>query len=374
MRFCNILLLYLTTTTHSFIIPQKSKSIATFAAASKDPSLEFPTYDFPYEAKDLNRPPLPTSPNAKKAEKPKKMEDFPTPTRVPEPVDIPTNDIFSRVDTLKKDIISKSSSIDTTQALQTIQTIQTLQKEITFKPLTLNEVSTVAPYITYIAVPVVGLISLRVNKAQREKREKERKAKEEAERLAKEAKKKFDFEKSLKPIVESVAKTSSEAVEKATGFGNKVKEDVRKKLDLDDDTVTKSAVSIFLDWIVKCIYNTILTYEQCFLSYVIQGAVGVGIIATGLLSNIGKSPKTAFKEEPIVKKVDYKPPKAKEVEKTEPPKYEEKKEPPKYEEKKEPPKIETPIEKPTPNPKSQNQKKQHHKQHLKPMHQLYPHH
>lgn len=220
------------------INPRQSQHTVHFAS-SKKLAVDFPSYDFPYEAAKLDRPQLPDAPNAKKAEKPKQIGEVePPPTPPPPPP------ALTKLESLKKEILSKSANAN----LST-----------TGVNLNVSELSSVAPYI---AAPVLGLVTLRINKAQREKIQAEKAAKEEAERLAK-AKRginiSFDTKK-LKSLADSASKSSSVAI-------NKAKEDAVKRLkesniDVDEHTLVKSV-----------------------------GALGVGIVTAGLVSGAGKPRK-----------------------------------------------------------------------------------
>lgn len=239
------------------INPRQSKHTVHFAS-SKKLAVDFPSYDFPYEAAKLDRPQLPDAPNAKKAEKPKQIGEVEPPPTPP-----PTPPALTKLESLKKEILSKSANAN----LST-----------TGVNLNVSELSSVAPYI---AAPVLGLVTLRINKAQREKIQAEKAAKEEAERLAK-AKRginiSFDTKK-LKSLADSASKSSSVAI-------NKAKEDAAKRLkesniDVDEDTLVKSV-----------------------------GALGAGIVTAGLVLGAGKPRKelSVTKDKPNMDKGGKKKP------------------------------------------------------------------
>ena len=193
-------------------ITSTSKKDASSSSSSASSELQFPSYDFPYEAAKLNNPPPDLAPNAKRAEKPQKkiqnsfdlLED---PESRPEmdlgiisdPASaskslssILREEAFAKLDAFKQDIVTKSKA---TNNINIPARVTTPKEPINFyKSLTAITAIGGSPgagvgadvgvgLAAAITIPITALIAVRTTKARREKLEIQR-AEEERLRMA----------------------------------------------------------------------------------------------------------------------------------------------------------------------------------------------
>lgn len=191
-----------------------SKKDASSSSSSASSELQFPSYDFPYEAAKLNNPPPDLAPNAKRAEKPQKkiQNSFDLILEDPEPrpemdlgiisdpasassskslSSILREEAFAKLDAFKQDIVTKSKA---TNNINIPARVTTPKEPINFKSLTGITPIGGSPgaavgadvgvgVAAAITIPITALIAVRTTKARREKLEIQR-AEEERLRMA----------------------------------------------------------------------------------------------------------------------------------------------------------------------------------------------
>ena len=189
-----------------------SKKDASFSSSSASSELQFPSYDFPYEAAKLNNPPPDLAPNAKRAEKPqKKIQNSFELLEDPEPrpemdlgiisdpassskslSSILREEAFAKFDAFKQDTVTKSKA---TNNINIPARVTTPKEPINFyKSLTAITPIGGSPgaavgadvgvgVAAAITIPITALIAVRTTKARREKLEIQR-AEEERLRMA----------------------------------------------------------------------------------------------------------------------------------------------------------------------------------------------